>query len=156
IIELTKDFGFDTHFPIDREQMVPKAIEWGERATVNLAKLVEIEKKLRSLAKLREREPEKRWQAAYDLMLAQIVASQLKAFEYRACLQEMVQLAQAGRMPKPSKMPSADLIVVWDLIHSHEPKAPKTLTAKYYAEAERLLKQVIVRHPKTPWADLAQ
>ena len=34
--------------------------------------------------------------------------------------------------------------------------APKNQTAKKYAEAERLLKDVIARHPKTPWADLAQ
>ena len=33
---------------------------------------------------------------------------------------------------------------------------PRNETAKKYAEAERLLKEVIARHPKTPWADLAQ
>ena len=37
-----------------------------------------------SSSKLRDREPEKRWQAHYDLMLAQIVAFQVKAYEYRA------------------------------------------------------------------------
>ena len=35
-------------------------------------------------------------------------------------------------------------------------KAPKENTEKVYAEAMRLLKLVIERHPKTPWADLAQ
>ena len=34
--------------------------------------------------------------------------------------------------------------------------APGDETDKKYAEATRLLKLVIERHPKTPWADLAQ
>ena len=36
------------------------------------------------------------------------------------------------------------------------PKAPKEETSKKYAEAQKLLRLVIERHPKTPWADLAQ
>ena len=40
--------------------------------------------------------------------------------------------------------------------HATEPLAPKDETAKKYAEAEQLLKEVIAQHPKTPWADLAQ
>ena len=84
-------------------------------------------------------------------MLAQIVAYQVKAYEYRACLAEMVKT-----LPKPKKMPTADLMVEWDLHHSPIPKAPKEETAKKYAEAQKLLKLVIERHPKTPWADLAQ
>ena len=84
-------------------------------------------------------------------MLAQIVAYQVKAYEYRACLQEMIKT-----VPRPSQMPRPDLIVGWDLHHSREPKAPKEQTAKKYAEAEKLLKEVIARHPNTPWADLAQ
>jgi hypothetical protein len=42
------------------------------------------------------------------------------------------------------------------LDHARDPVAPKTQTEKKYAEATALLKQVIERHPKTPWADLAQ
>jgi len=33
---------------------------------------------------------------------------------------------------------------------------PKSETAKKYAEAKKLLEDVIAKHPKTPWADLAQ
>jgi hypothetical protein len=53
-------------------------------------------------------------------------------------------------------MPTADLEVWWELHHSKAPKAPKEETAKKYAEATKLLQLVIERHPKTPWADLAQ
>ena len=34
--------------------------------------------------------------------------------------------------------------------------APPAETARKYAEAHRLLKDVIAEHPRTPWADLAQ
>ena len=47
-------------------------------------------------------------------------------------------------------------MITWVVDHSKKPLAPKNETAKKYAEAERLLKEVIARHPKTPWADLAQ
>ena len=46
--------------------------------------LLAVQTRLEQLAKDREREPEKRWQAHYDLMLAQTVAFQVKAYEYRA------------------------------------------------------------------------
>ena len=131
--------------------MIPAANEAGAQATERLNVLLAIQKRLEQMQKLRDREPDKRWQAHYDLMLAQIVAYQVKAYEYRACLAEMVQTR-----PKPSKPPSPQLSIEWDLVHSPEPKAPKEQTAKKYAEAIRLLKRVIELHPKTPWADLAQ
>jgi hypothetical protein len=144
------------HFPIQPDELVPAAMEAGEAATIRLAALNGVEKQLRGLQKLRDREPEKRWQANYDLMLAQVVAFQIKSFEYRACMQEFVQRVQSGKPPVPRRKPSQDLVVQWEINHAREPKAPKELTEKTYAEAERLLRLVMERHPKTPWADLAQ
>ena len=97
--------------------MIPAATEAGAQATERLNVLLAIQKRLEQMQKLRDREPDKRWQAHYDLMLAQIVAYQVKAYEYRACLAEMVQTR-----PKPSKMPSPQLSVEWDLDHSPEPQ----------------------------------
>jgi hypothetical protein len=156
IIKETRDFGFRTTFPIEPDALVTAALPAMEQATIRLNQEIAFEKQLRALEKLRDREPEKRWQANYDLMLAQLVASEVKAYEYRACLQEMVQMVQKGQPPRPSKLPSADLTVYWELHHSRQLKAPKEQTAKKIAEAERLLKLVIERHPHTPWADLAQ
>ena len=99
----------------------------------------------------RDREPEKRWQAHYDLMLAQTVAFQVKAYEYRALMASIVK-----NPPSPKAQPRADLMITWVVDHAKEPLAPQSETAKKYAEAERLLKEVIAKHPKTPWADLAQ
>ena len=151
IIQVTKDFPFRYRFPVTPADFVPAAHEWGMAATERLKVLLAIQNRLEGLQKLRDREPSKRWQAHYDLMLAQIVTYQVKAYEYRACLAEMVKT-----LPKPKKQPTSDLMVEWDLHHSPTPKAPKEETAKKYAEAQKLLKLVIERHPKTPWADLAQ
>jgi hypothetical protein len=151
IIQATRDFPFRYHFPVMPAELVPLANEAGALATQRLNVLLAIQNRLEGLQKLRDREPTKRWQAHYDLMLAQIVTYQVKAYEYRACLAEMV-----NTLPKPTKLPTPNLIVEWELHHSRTPKAPKEETAKKYAEAQKLLRLVIERHPKTPWADLAQ
>jgi hypothetical protein len=151
IIAVTKSFPYRRHFSILHEQMLAQANEEYPKVVERLNILGGIETRLKALKKMRDREPEKRWQAHYDLMLAQIVAYEIQSYEYRACLKEM-----AAKRPVPSRMPSADLIVEWVLDHSKDPKAPKSETEKKYAEATKLLKDVIAAHPRTPWADLAQ
>jgi hypothetical protein len=138
-------------FPTDIQELTKAAFEEGSKATVKLNALIQIQATLESLAKAREREPEKRWQAHYDLMLAQTVAFQVKAYEYRALMASIV-----NAPPIPKGQPIGDSIITWRVDHSTRPLAPKSETAKKYAEAERLLKTVIARHPKTPWGDLAQ
>jgi hypothetical protein len=156
VIEITKGFGYRRHFPIDLAELEPAMLAEVPVVRQRLEQLVALEARLRSLAKAREREPDRRWQAHYDLILAQIVAYQIKAYEYLACFDEMVARARQGKLV-PSKMPVKDqLVVEWVLNHSTETKAPPQETEKKRAEAERLLKEVIARHPNTPWADLAQ
>jgi hypothetical protein len=144
-------FPHPYRFPVAPAEMIPVANVAAALATERLKVLLAIQARLEGLQKARDREPSRRWQAHYDLMLAQVVAYQVKTYEYRACLAEMVKT-----VPKPKKLPSADLMVEWELHHSTVPKASKEETAKKYAEATKLLKLVIERHPKTPWADLAQ
>jgi von Willebrand factor type A domain len=152
IIRATRDFPFRRHYSIIPEVMAEQATEEYPKVTFRLNALIEIEQRLRKLKTARDRETEKRWRAHYDLMLAQVVAYQIQAYEYRAALKEMV-----ANPPKPSRMPVAgELVVEWILEHAKEPKAPKNETEKPRAEATKLLKQVIADHPKTPWADLAQ
>ena len=146
-----KAFAHRREFPIESEELVKAALQEGEKAGIKLNVLLEVQKRLENLGKLRDREPEKRWQAHYDLMLAQTVAFQVKAYEYRALMASIVKAP-----PVPKRQAAADIMINWFVDHSKTPWAPKSDTAKKYAEAERLLKQVIARHPKTPWADLAQ
>jgi hypothetical protein len=149
-IQETKSYPFRHHFPVFPEQLLPAIEEELPKVTLRLNALIEMERRLRLLEKDRNREPEKRWQAAYDLMLAQVVTYQIKAFEYRANLLEM-----AAKPPKPNTMPNPELFVEWSLDHSGERKAPAKDTEKRYVEAMRLLQLVVERHPNTPWGDLA-
>ena len=80
-----RNFIYRRDFPIEPPELVKAAIEEGEKAGVKLnALLDDPEAPLEASPRLRDREPEKRWQAHYDLMLAQTVAFQVKAYEYRA------------------------------------------------------------------------
>lgn len=156
VVNETKGYGFRHRFPIDPNALMEAIGKELPRVSPRLESLILIERRLRALEGDRDREPEKRWQAHYDLMLAQVVAYQIKAYEYRAALQEMVRLNQARQLV-PSRQPiPGQLAVEWDLVHSPESKASPEDTAAKRAEATRLLKLVIERHPKTPWADLAQ
>jgi hypothetical protein len=146
-----KNFLYRRDFPIEFAALVQAALEEGEKATLKLNALLAIQDRLAALRKARDREPEKRWQAHYDLMLAQTVAFQVKAYEYRALMASIIKAP-----PMPKSAPGPDLVITWVVDHAKPPLAPRNETAKKYAEAERLLKEVIVRHPKTPWADLAQ
>ena len=84
-------------------------------------------------------------------MVAQTVAFQVKAYEYRALMKTI-----AAAPPLAKHKPSPETLVMWVVNHSGKPLAPRNETAKKYAEANRLLQDVIVRHAHTPWADLAQ
>jgi von Willebrand factor type A domain len=146
-----KNMLYRRDFPIAPEELVKAALEEGEKAGAKLEELLKVQKALEALRKQRDREPEKRWQAHYDLMLAQTVAFQIKAFEYRALMTSIV-----NAPPRPKGQPASDMVITWVVDHSKTPWAQRSMTAKKYAEAERLLQEVIARHPKTPWADLAQ
>ena len=151
IVTLTKDVRYRRDFPVESDAMVQAALEEGPKAGERLNVLLAVQKRLEALKLERDREPEKRWQAHYDLMLAQTVAFQVKALEYRTLM-----AAIAKNPPTPKGSPRADLVITWVVNHAREPLADHNLTAKKYAEAEKLLKEVIERHPRTPWADLAQ
>jgi hypothetical protein len=146
-----KNFIYRRDFPTAPDELVKAALEEGPKAGFKLNALLDIQTRLESIRKLRERETEKRWQAHYDLILAQTVAFQCKAYEYRALMESI-----ANRPPIVKGTPGPDSIITWVVDHSKRPLAPKSQTAKKYTEAERLLNEVIKLHPKTPWADLAQ
>ncbi len=146
-----KDFIYRRDFPTEQRELVQAAMEEGQKAGAKLNYLLAIQERLEALRKDRDREHERRWQAHYDLMLAQTVAFEVKAYEYRALMASIV-----NRPPVPKNAAGADLVITWVVNHAQEPLAPKTETAKKYVEARKLLDEVIARHPKTPWADLAQ
>jgi len=156
IQETSKDYIHRRGYSIDPAECHKEMLEEVPRARERLGRYMEMEKRLRAAKPLRDREPDKRWQAHYDLMLGQVVAYEVKAYEYLACLDEMEEQIKKGQF-KPSKMPIPNqLSVNWVINHSQRRKAPKSETEKKYIEAKQLLETVIKNHPKTPWADLAQ
>ena len=72
-------------FPIEPEELIKAAVEEGQKATVKLNVLLEIQKRLEELAKSsRAARPESSSRPITTLMLAQTVAFQVKAYEYSA------------------------------------------------------------------------
>jgi hypothetical protein len=151
IVTDTRDFRYRRDFPIDPGELAQAAAPEADQATLRLNVLLELQARLEALAKQRQHEKERRWLAHYDLILAQTVAFQVKAYEYRALMRKI-----AAQPPRPSKQPTPDLSITFVVDHAQKPLAPPAETAKKYAEARRLLKDVIANHPRTPWADLAQ
>lgn len=151
IVANPKDFIYRRDFPTDPGELTQAATQEGDKATLKLNTLLEVQNRLETLAKVRDHDRERRWQAHYDLILAQTVAFQVKAYEYRALMAQIIK-----KPPTPSKLPTPDLAITFVVDHAKEPLAPKSETAKKYAEARKLLEDVIAKHPQTPWADLAQ
>ncbi len=147
----TKDLSYRRDFPVEPLAQRQAALEQIPTATERIAALVGVQKRLESLKKLRDREPERRWRAHYDLMLAQTVAFQLKSFEYRALMESL-----AGKPRAATKRSTPERTVSFVVDHADKPLAPESQTAKKYAEARKLLNDVVAEYPDTPWADLAK
>ena len=155
IIEQTRTFGLREDFPLNINELVPAIVQATGQARERYQVVASLEKQLRTLQRDRDRDPERRWQANYDLMLAQLVYSQVKLMEYVAFMEQWAGEIRQGKPPIPANKPSADKIVSWTITHGPQPVAPDKLTEKPRAEAKRLLEQVIATYPNTPWADLA-
>jgi hypothetical protein len=100
---------------------------------------------------LRDLESEIRWQANYDLMLAQLVAYQARLYEYMAYLQEFVRNPKIVPLTKPPNL---------RLTHWGIGTRKETITGEvidpYVEKASKLFREVIELHPNTPWAARAQ
>lgn len=99
-----------------------------------------------AVARLRDRETSRRWQAHYDLARGRLLAMKVRCDEYNyAC-------AQMKREPRTFSKPEAN---AWRLVPDREIR----YNAKAGAAAEqavKLLQKVIDEHAGTPWALLAQ
>ncbi|MEI7922042.1 MAG: vWA domain-containing protein [Planctomycetota bacterium] len=156
IIETTQNFGQREEFPINIQETLPAIVQATNLARERYALVVAMEKRLRALEKDRDREPERRWQANYDLMLAQLVYAQVKMIEYVALMEAWAAAIQSGKAPVPNNKPIQGRLVTWTVWHAGPPVAPTKKTEKPLAEAKRLFGIVIEKFPGTPWADLAQ
>jgi hypothetical protein len=98
------------------------------------------------VAKLRDHETSRRWQAHFDLVLGRLLAMKIRCYEYNWACAKMKK-----DMPKFQKPESNGWRLVPDDEIHYSDKA-----AAAAQEARALLKRVVDEHPGTPWALLAQ
>jgi hypothetical protein len=129
-----------------RNQAIVARIEYAVNEALGVERAAPGEPTIAAVARLRDREPSRRWRAHYDLIRGRLMAMKVRCREYNeAC-------ARIKRdMPKFTNPRSN----TWRLrpsrtIHLGE-RAEEA--AK---EATALLERVIREHPGTPWALLAQ
>jgi hypothetical protein len=101
---------------------------------------------INSVAKLRDHETSRRWQAHYDLIRGRLLAMKVRCYEYNwAC----------ARMKKDPLKFSNTRFNAWRLVPDQEIRySDKAVAAG--KEAQILLRRVTEEHPATPWAVLAQ
>jgi hypothetical protein len=156
IIRLTTDFGLPEEFSVDIQQLLPALVNAGDLAIGRFRLAGELETRLRGLERDRDRDPERRWQANYDLMLAQLVYSQVKLAEYAALMQTWIAQIQSGKPPELMNEPNPERIVLWHVGHSNVAVAPPDTHEQRIATAKELFAKVIERYPNSPWADLSR
>ncbi|MFO0892361.1 MAG: vWA domain-containing protein [Isosphaeraceae bacterium] len=101
---------------------------------------------INSVAKLRDKEPSRRWQAHYDLIRGRLLAMKVRCYEYNwAC-------AQLKKDPPRFTNPRAN---AWRLVPDTAIQYSEKAAAAAQ-EADRLLHRVVQEHAETPWALLAQ
>ncbi len=101
---------------------------------------------INQVAKLRDREPSRRWQAHYDLIRGRLLAMKVRCYEYNWACARMKKDPQKFTSPKSNAWR-----LVADTTIRYSDKA-----AAAAREAEFLLRRVVNDHPATPWALLAQ
>jgi hypothetical protein len=99
-----------------------------------------------AVARKRDHETSRRWQAHYDLIRGRLLAMKLRCYEYNwAC----------ARMKKDPKKFSDPMFNAWRMMPDPEVKSSDKAAA-VAEEAKALLQRVTKDHPGTPWALLAQ
>jgi len=98
-----------------------------------------------AVAKSRDRESSRRWQAHYDLIRGRLLAMKFRCAEYQTACAKMKKDAPRFRDAKSN---------AWRLVPSEQyTSGPKDVALA--KEARALLERVIADHPGTPWALLA-
>lgn len=153
VIKVTQGIGVRQEFSVDPQRIRQEAEQAYIQARKNRETLAAAYKYLKDVEKLRDKEPSQRWRAHYDLISGQIFAYQVKLYEYEYFLQDFV-----AKPPTPKNKPDAKYNVYWHIGQSrHQTKtwAPEKHIKEPMELAERLFREVIERHPGTPWSKFA-
>lgn len=132
-----------------------------QKTTLYLPYLAKAEETVGKMQKERQFEASPRWQANYDLLYAQLIAYQARMYEFSKYMEDFANDVEAYaknptnpknnfKPPPATKSPK--------LLHDewHLRSRQKTITSDkikpYVERATALFKEVIAKHPGTPWA----
>jgi hypothetical protein len=149
--EAAKIIEMRVHFSPQPASFVQQARQEQAKAIVYLQYLANAEKEVGKFADERRYEPAPRWQANYDLLYAQLIAYQARMYEYGAYLEDFIKnpkTVPAFRAPNLTH-------TRWDI-----QTRQKIITGKkvdpYIERATRMFKEIVEKHPGTPWAARAE
>ena len=138
-IEMRMDFS------LNPQQFVQQARTEQAKAKMHLQYMSEAEKRLIAGNLLREQEVDPRWQANYDLILAQLVAYQARIYEYGVALDDFIKAPKTAEPMRGNRR-----LVSWDI---RTIKKVRTEEAKPYIDrARKLFTEVQRNHPGSPWS----
>lgn len=132
-------------FALDGPTFVQQARNEQAKAKMHLQYMAEAEKALLEGEHLRAQEADPRWQANYDIILAQLIAYQARIYEYGVALDAFIQSPKTAPPMKDKKV-----LRNWDI---RTVKKTRTEEAKPYIErANKRFAQIKIDHPGSPWA----
>ena len=138
------------HFSLDKVTFAKQVGEEQEKAKQYFLYLQQAQKEFEAMSNIRAREPQYRWQANYDLIYAQVVAYRVRLYEYGAYLEEFKSKPKKLTQPfGPNKSNNWELRLAGKMLTGDKFKTDIELATK-------LFKEVVAKHPGTPWAARAQ
>lgn len=145
-------------YSLDPGQFSTQGKETFDRALRAMGMLNEAVQLLDSVKKLRDKEPEERWRANYDLMHAQCLAYRVRLFQLLLSLDAH---QKNKPVPKDPKNNYWDIRRVQEMLEPDKEQVRQTKVdmaelKKQNEVAKAEFKDVINRHPGTPWARRAQ
>jgi hypothetical protein len=136
-------------FSLNPQDFVAQARQEQTKAKMHLRYMADAEKMLIEGKHLREQEADPRWQANYDIILAQLIAYQARIYEYGIALDAFIEAPKSAKPNQGNKV-----LVQWDI---QTVKKVRTEDAKPYIErANEQFAQIQKEHPGSPWAARAE
>ena len=145
-------------YSLDSNEFAKQGKETFDRAFRAMGMLNEAVQLLDSVKKLRDKESEERWRANYDLMHAQCLAYRVRLFQLLLSLDAH---QKNKPIPKDSKNNYWDIRRVQEMLEPDKEQVRQTKVdmaelKKQNEVAKAEFKEVVARHPGTPWARRAQ
>lgn len=137
---------FEEQLPIEPGPFVEVVRKEQKKGAEYLNFLRQAEQRMKEFGRYRREEPSPRWQANFDLLLAQVVAYQVRVYEYAGYMEQFIQQPKLIKDPKTNRWRVA---LVPHAVTGEE-------TAEYRRRATEMFKKIIADHPGTPYAARAQ